>query len=189
MFPDITEGSNTCPKTNTFQYQQQITKTAACFDGTATPVRVFIEVYLHDGQFKKSPIITVPAACNPSKDPGKKIGYEIYIPCQPCSVVRKMTEEEPLAVVSSSGAGSNSNEPDVPDNAKAVVPNANKSDHSPRIAQSLVQRRRLQEIPPVTFEMDFSIVSNSPNDSSGPALSKAFLLAMTVISVFGVMTA
>jgi hypothetical protein len=84
---------------------------------------LFIKVDLHDGPFKNSPIITVPASCNPLADDGKKTGYAIYIPCQPCSGSRKMAEE-PFAVVSSPEAGSDNNGLTVPaDNTKAILPN------------------------------------------------------------------
>jgi hypothetical protein len=53
--------------------------TAACVGGVAT-----VEVYVHDGQFKGQPEISVPAECNSSSDSSKKIGYKFSVPCDAC---------------------------------------------------------------------------------------------------------
>lgn len=162
---------------------------ANCFADSES-VFVFIELFLHDGTFKKFRDAYVPDACHSSQDTGKKIAYEIFIPCRPCESstarARLLSQVESWAVPGSSNSNNRSPRNLEMKPVREARVEKHKSAHSSRLVQAKAKRRALQQTgifeAPARFEMEFSVTAGNQGGSSAPVQSTAatlFILGFT----------
>jgi hypothetical protein len=194
LYPDDPTGQNLCPKMETVAYDYPMSFSANCFADSES-VFVFIEMFIHDGSFGDQVDVYVPDACHPSKDTGKKIAYEIFIPCKPCesstSRARLLSQVESWAVPGSSSSNSNNRSPRnlemKPVQEARVEKYKYKSAHSSRLVQSKAkQRRSLQQTKileaPARFEMKFTTAAVNQGSSSASVQSIAAALLIILAS-------
>jgi hypothetical protein len=200
LYPDHTEGNNVCPKFEEVGFQDSFQHTATCFDQCASNVHVYIEIYVHDGSFGPKSETYVPEDCKPSQDTGKKIAYEIFIPCAPCASSRMLSEDTVLSYPLIGGFGGEDLHK-TPEGDNQVVSRSNNAHDEfankllkkpvpgARLAKMLVERqrqRKLQQeeaLPPSPFELAFSIYSADgvENSSARGAVGRSLpFLLMTV---------
>jgi hypothetical protein len=180
-FPSYSDGTTVCHKYDGDAYGLAYGESRAfhanCYDDVSNPIRLFIEVFVHDGSFKDEDSIQIPESCKASKDKGKKVAYEIYIPCEPCQQRRYL---EGLLAKSDAGIS----HPNY--NARSIpIPQKKKFTRADQVAYTITKRRTQEEYdgPPVPFEMEFTIVSTG--GVSGASDSSLGLLAAALLSFIG----
>jgi hypothetical protein len=95
MYPNNPDGDNVCPVNTAVPYDDGMQYTANCFNEVSTPIRVFVQVGV-DGSVG-NPVV-VPEDCSPgSLVEGRKVEYEISIPCRPCAAERALRSRNSLA--------------------------------------------------------------------------------------------
>jgi hypothetical protein len=187
LYPDNPNGATTCPKFEGVDTDSSIGPfTANCMDNNSNPIRIYVELYIHDGSFGSDAVTSVPEPCNPSQDTGKKIAHEVWIPCKPCEGrkerARLLSDVESWAIPSSVEPRATS-----PSHGQVRPISSPKHKHFNRLVESK-KRRSLQEEPPAArIEMDFLIVADPDGGfgSAGPRISTNGFVTMTFFSLAG----
>jgi hypothetical protein len=195
LYPDDPTGQNLCPKMEGVPFDYPMPFSANCFADSES-VFVFIEVFVHDGSFGNQVDAYVPDACHPSRDKGKKIAYEIFIPCRPCesstSRARLLSQVESWAVPGSSN--SNNRSPrnlEMKPAQEGRVEKKNKSAHSSRLIQSKVKRRSLQQaqlLEATRFDLQFSVTAFDQQGSFSSASFQSATAALFILSFTGMLS-
>jgi hypothetical protein len=192
LYPDNPNGATVCPKYEEINADSSIGPfTANCMDDNSNPIRIYVELYVHDGSFGTGADTYVPEPCKPSRDNGKKIAHEVWIPCKPCEGrkerARLLSDVESLAIPGSADpthARSPSNG-QVKQATRPILSSPNKHKHFNRLVESK-KRRSLQEEPTAArIEMDFLIVADPDGGvrSAGPRISTNGLGIMVVFTL------
>jgi hypothetical protein len=90
LYPVAPMGSNACPMKEASS--EPVTYTANCNNGM-TSAFLFVDLFHDSSTMGLKMDSFVPEDCKaPDGDDGKKVGYEILIPCMPCQEIRNLEQ-------------------------------------------------------------------------------------------------